>query len=130
MEYSLVPEAVGAPLTTQVASVLPVEERVTAHIPRFTIYLLRPFLVPILLTELCGNQMLRNKFYSSIIPMKEKESKEEAISLPRKTETVSASLVGSSGAKIYVSRKLIGSSPLLRFNQSLAGSQRESLTLD
>lgn len=76
------PEAVGAPLTTRVASVLPAEEQVAAHIPRFTIYLLRPFLVPTLPTELCGNQMLRKKFYCSIIPMKEKESKEEAISLP------------------------------------------------
>ena len=60
----------------------------------------------------------------------ERKSEEEAISLPWKTQNISASPVGSSRAKIYVSRKLIGSSPLLRFNQPLAGSQCKSLTLD
>lgn len=59
--------------------------------------------------------------------MKEKGSKEEAISLPGKTQNVSASLVASSGAKIYVREKLIGSRTLLSFNQPLTGSQHKNL---
>lgn len=54
--------------------------------------------------------------------MKEKGSKKEASKVASKN--ASASLVGSSGAKIYVREKLSWLlSILLSFNQSLAGSQ-------
>lgn len=62
--------------------------------------------------------------------MKEKGSKKEASKVASNTKNASASLVGSSGAKIYVREKLSWLlSILLSFNQSLAGSQSKWLNL-
>lgn len=115
-------------LPLRVGSTLPAEEWVTATQTQSIACLLRPFLVPTMPIGWSGHQMLRQIFYWRVIPTKGK-SKKEVISLPWSTKNVSASLVGSSGEKIYVGGKLIGGSPVLSFNQSLTESQRKIIDL-